>query len=218
VNPKYARVAERIKQLITEGSEIAKLERKHEYETYIDDYARLYAWFVQVDNIGRTIFGVDSAHFIHLQEVLKGKPSRSYEVNMVIGIMKGALSDLEGGFLIHQEQLVAGAVFDSVLEQGRHLLKSGFKDPAAVLGRVVIEDCLRRVSREVGLPDSGKAAALNDALRDGGRYSKPQWRVIQSWLDIGNSAAHGKFSDYDDAGVARMIDEIEGFVARELGA
>ena len=69
MNPKYARVAERIKQLITEGSEIAKLERKHEYETYIDDYARLYAWFVQVDNIGRTIFGVDSAHFIHLQEV-----------------------------------------------------------------------------------------------------------------------------------------------------
>jgi len=119
-------------------------------------------------------------------------------------------------FLVHQEPSVAGVVFDSVLEQARHLLVCGFKDPAAVLCRVVIEDCLRRLSREEGLPDLGKAFALNDALRDRGRYDKSQWRLIQSWVDIGNSAAHGKFSELDSASVDRMIGDVERFMAQDV--
>jgi len=137
-------------------------------------------------------------------------------VNALIGILTGALSDLEDGFLAHQEQLVAGVVFDSVLEQARHLLAAGFKDPAAVLSRVVVEDCLRRLSRHAGLSDAGKASALNDALRDCGCYALPQWRLVQSWLDIGNAAAHGKFADYDAAAVGRMIEDVARLVALEL--
>ena len=45
---------------------------------------------------------------------------------------------------------------------------------------------------------SAKAATLNDGLQDRGRYGKPQWRLVQAWLDIGNSVAHGKFSDYNE--------------------
>jgi hypothetical protein len=149
---------------------------------------------------------------------MERRPSRAYEVDRIIGILGGALSDLEGGYLLHQEQLVAAIVFDSVLEQGRHLNINGFKDPAAVLCRVVVEESLCRLCRQVGIQDSGKAAALNDGLRDAGRYNKPQWRLIQTWLDIGNAAAHGKFSDYDATAVARMIDDVGRFVAQELGS
>jgi len=219
MNPKYLRVAERLKQLIEEGKQVAALERPSQHVgPYIQDNAKLTEWLVKVDNIVRSVFGLDSAHFIHAREVIQGAPSRAYEVNRLIGILNGALSDLEGGFLAHQEQLVAGVVFDSVLEQARHLLGAGFKDPAAVLGRVVVEDCLRRLSRQAGLSDSGKAAAMNDALRDSGRYSKPQWRLIQTWLDLGNAAAHGKFSEYDEAAVSRMLQDTERFVAQELGS
>jgi hypothetical protein len=40
-------------------------------------------------------------------------------------------------------------------------------------------------------------------------------------FDIGNAAAHGKFSEYseyDEAAVTRMIDEVERFFAQELGS
>lgn len=217
MNPKYARVAERLKQLISEGVQVAKLERPGELGSFIYDNVTLHGWLVRVDNIIRTAFGTSSAHFIHLNEVLVGKPSSSYDVNQIVGILQGALSDLEGGFLVGQEQLVAGVVFDSVLEQARHLLNGGFKDPAAVLCRVVIEECLHRLSCEEGLSDTGKASALNDALRDRGRYTKPQWRLVQAWLDIGNLAAHGKFSEFKDSDVAVMIEGVERFVAQELG-
>jgi len=218
MNPKYEHAAERIRELITEGHRVAALEQPSEAGPYIKDKVQLHAWLVKGENIIRTIFGINGAHFAHLSAATKRTVEHAYTVNKIIGILSGALNDLEGGFLAHQEQLIAALVFDSVLEQARHLTNSGFKDPAAVLCRVVVEESLRRLSRQNGLQDSGKATVLNDVLRDSGRYNKPQWRVIQSWLDIGNSAAHGKFSEYDAASVIRMIDDIERFVGQELGS
>jgi hypothetical protein len=218
MNPKYARYAQRLREVIAQGEQVARLERPGQHvPPYIQDKEQLHAWLVNVDHIIRAAFGTEGAHFIHFNKATERAPEHSYEVNRIVGILKGALSDLEGGFLVRQEHLVAGVVFDSVLEQARYLTKNDFKDPAAVLCRVVLEDCLRRLCRDEHLPDSGKAAALNDALLAANRYTKPQWRQIQSWLDIGNAAAHGKFSDYDNPAVIQMIDGVERFVAQELG-
>lgn len=220
MNPKYDRQIKRLKDLIAQGKEVAALEIRDRDAfniPYIPDHIRLNGWLVSADNIIRTTFGLDSAHFLHFSEIVKGRVDKAADVNRVIGVLTGGVSDLDGGFLVRQELLVAAVVLDSVLEQAKHLSRSGFKDPSAVLGRVVVEDCLRRLCREEGLPDLGKAATLNDSLRDKGRYTQPQWRRIQSWLDIGNSAAHGKFSAYSDADVAQMIDDVERFVAQELG-
>jgi hypothetical protein len=169
-----------------------------------------------VENIVSSVFGKESPHYQQLKNALNGHVSHAYEVDAIIGILAGALDDLEGGFLVGQEHLIVGEIFDSVLEQARHLVGAGFKDPAAVLARVVVEDTLRRLAREQSLPDSGKPSALNDALRDAGRYPKPQWRLVQVWLDIGNSAAHGQFGDYTEQNVVQMLGDVERFLAQEL--
>jgi hypothetical protein len=171
---------------------------------------------VKVDNITKTTFGADSPHYSQLAPILARNPSHAYDVRKIIGILTGALDDLEGGFLQGQEHLIAGEILDSVLEEARQLSKSGYKDAAAVLARVVVEDALRRLCRSMDLPDVGKAADLNNALRDAGQYSKPQWRIVQSWLDVGNAAAHGKFDEYTADDVMRMIDDAERFVAENL--
>lgn len=217
LNPRQQRAAERIKALIAEGESVAALERDSAVGKYIQEYKPLNAWLVKVENIVSTVFGTGSPQFRLLSKATEHNVSRSYQVERLVGVLTGALDDLEGGFLIDQEHLIAGEIFDSVLEQARYLAKSGFKDPAAVLARVVVEDTLRRLAREVGLPDAGKAAALNDALKDKERYAKPQWRLVQAWLDVGNSAAHGKFDDYTDQIVLQMIDDIERFLAQEIG-
>jgi len=219
MNPKYQRIANRIKDLVTEGNSVAALERPSEYVgAYIQDKVPLHSWLVKVENVLSTVFGSRSAHYIQTKKVLDKNPEHSYEVNQIVGVLTGALSDLEDGFLVGQEHLIAGVILDSVLEQARYLLKTGFKDPAAILCRVVIEDALQRLCVEENLPSSGKSASLNDALKSQGRYTKPQWRLIQSWLDVGNSAAHGKFSEFTDDDVKQMISDVERFLGQELSS
>jgi len=217
MNPKYQRAADRLRDLIAEGEAVASLERDSSVGRYIQDRAPLSAWLVKVENHIEAVFGRESAHYRHADRALDRYPEHSYQVHTIVGILKGALSDLEGGYLIGQERLIAGVVFDSVLEEARHLVDAGFKDPAAVLVRVVVEDSLRRLSRDEQLDDSGKAAALNIALREKGRYSKPQWRLVEVWLDIGNSAAHGRFDDYSKEEVRRAVDDVGRFLAEHLG-
>lgn len=219
MNPKYQRVSTRLRDLITEGGQVAALEREYEYSTYIKEKVPLHAWLVKVGNILHTVFGEKSAHYKQAKKILDtgSGPEHSYEINQLIGILSGALSDLEGGFLIGQEHLVAGVVLDSVLEQAQFLLKSGFKDPSSILCRVVVEDALQRICIEEGISSADKATNLNDALKESGRYTKPQWRLVQSWLDIGNLAAHGKFSEYSEENVKQMLADVERFIAHELG-
>jgi hypothetical protein len=166
VNPRYKRAADRVRSLIEEGKAVANLERPSSIGEYIQERVPLHAWWVKVENIVTSVFGPRSAHGRQLRRLTERTPEHSYEVLGIVGMLTGALDDLESGFLIGQEDLVAGVVFDDVLEQATHLVDAGFKDPAAVLARVVVEDALRRLCRAEGVDDSGRAAVLNDALRD----------------------------------------------------
>jgi hypothetical protein len=95
-------------------------------------------------------------------------------------------------------------------------MKKDIKDASAVLGRVVIEDALRRIARQENIDETQKASKINDDLLKANRYAKPQWRLIQTWLDIGNSAAHGKFNEYDSEKVKSMFEGIGAFLAQEF--
>ena len=142
--------------------------------------------------------------------------ANSYQIYPLIGVLTGALDDLEKGFLVGQEFLVAGEVFDSILEQAKFLNQAGYKDPSAVLVRVVLEDALKRIARDVGVDDSKTSSFINDELKKKGRYPQTQWRFVQVWLDIGNAAAHGKFNEYQSEGVTKLINGVEQFLLSEF--
>jgi hypothetical protein len=218
LSPKHKRYADRIRELIEEGQGVAGLERPSSVGPFIQDKVPLYAWLVKVNNILETVFGPQSPHMHHFQELAKdrGRIAHSYKVNSIVGVLTGALDDLEKGYLLGQEFLVAGEVFDSILEQAKYLNQNGHKDPAAVLARVVLEDALKRIVRGEGLDDNQSASRLNDELRGINKYPKPQWRLIQAWLDIGNAAAHGKFNEYNEGDVKGLIEDIEQFLAVEF--
>jgi hypothetical protein len=216
VNPRYERAASRLASLIEEGEAVARLEKSSTgaaYDAYIQgrDKIALHAWLTKVENILEMVFGRGGAHFRQYTSLTERQPEHSYEVFKLVGLLHGALDDLQAGYLEGQQHLVAGVVFESVLEQAQHLVKAGFKDPAAVLGRVVAEDALRRLAQKHSCDATAKAAAINDAMRDKAVYSKPQWRAVQSWLDIGNAAAHGDFGAYTQEDVERMLGEVGQF-------
>lgn len=216
LSPKYERYAERMKKLIKEGERIASTALG--IIPYIGDSAKVHSWLASVKNILELTFGDKSTYSIDLNNICKLSSNvKSQDVFLSMkGLLEGALDDLESGFLVGQEFLIAGEIFDSVLEQAKHLNKAGHKDPAAVLARVVVEDALRRISRKENLDDTKKASDLNNELKKAGRYGQPRWRRVQALLDIGNAAAHGKFDEYNSDDVKTIIEEVERFLAEEL--
>lgn len=213
LSPQQRRYAERIRGLIEEGKGVAQLEQPSQGVPYIKDKVLLTAWLVKVHNVVDTTFGSASIHRQQLSAVTQKNVSKAYQVNSIVGLLSGALDDLENGFLLGQEFIISAEVFDSVLEQAKHINGTGYKDPAAVLVRVVLEDSLKRLARQEALDDSLKASRINDELKKAGKYAQPQWRRIQAWLDTGNAAAHGKFDEYNQKDVEKLIDEVEMFIA-----
>lgn len=215
-----ARIVDHLESLIAEGKRVAVLERPSSYAPYIqgDDKIPLHAWLAQTKNVVAKVFGLEGEHYRHLADLTESSIEHSYEVLPIVGLLEGCRNDLQGGFLNRQEVLLSAALFDNVLEQAEHLVAAGHKNPAAVLGRVVLEDALRRIAEEEGLDPTKKASALNDDLKRSGRYSQPQWRLVQAWFDVGNAAAHGDFDRFEASDVVRMLEEVRRFSARELGA
>ena len=88
---------------------------------------------------------------------------------------------------------------------------------AAVLARIGLEDALRRLERDAGIGESLKASAINNKLKEAGRYNQVQWRLLQFCLDVGNMAAHPTDGPTREE-VEKMIDEIQSFLAAYLTA
>src|SRR6202030_2248299 len=108
-----------------------------------EDAVAVQAWFARIENIVTSLFGRDGTQARHLAALVPGgRPhllNQATDIQRISGLLIGALDDLEHGFLANREMLLVGEVFDSVLQQAKHLLTTGYKDVAAVLGRVVIE-------------------------------------------------------------------------------
>lgn len=233
INPRYRKSIKRLEELIARGEELAasdKLQTQTSHQdaflggvrttsktTFRDDSDKqVYRqWQINCLNILTQVFGEESTHYRWYVGTQQEGLS-DIKIRNLVAVLAAALEDLRGGYLIGQEFLVAGAMFDDVLQEAKHLQQVGHKDAAAVLGRIVLEDALRRLARSIELDDTGKVSGVNDRLKGAGLLTQPRWRGVQKMLDIGNAAAHGKFDQYSDGEVARMLDNIEDFLAAEF--
>jgi hypothetical protein len=224
INPKYQRYADRLHELVNEGKQVAQLERPSPNSNMVfirgENEIPLNAWLTKSLNIIQNVFGLKSPQYFAFMQALPKDGirfvSKSSDVYPLTGVLEGSVNDLENGFLVDQELLIAGAIFDSILEQAKELNDKDYKDPAAVLVRVVLEDALKRLSRNERIDDTQKASILNDELKKINFFPQIQWRFIQTWLDIGNNAAHGKFDTYSKDQVYDMIKGVEQFVLSYL--
>lgn len=212
MNYKVDRNIERMKSLIEESSVVLSSRKNGMGRDYISDKTALNSWLTKVKNIIHITFGVHSVHNRELLKTIGARVQFVEDVEAIKGLLMGALDDLENGFITGQEIIIANEIFGSVLEEAKHLHKTNHKDAAAVLGRVVLEDSLKRLAKNEDLNTNMKTSRINDELKKLEVYSQPQWRLIQSWLDVGNAAAHGKFTEYDVIDVRNMLDGIEQFV------
>ncbi len=122
---------------------------------------------------------------------------------IVTGLLTAAMTDYSEGFMADAKLLVSAEVFADFLVQAEILLESDYKDAAAVVIRAVLEDGLRRVCASKGLAvkDRDGVHELAEALTRQNVLTAVQFKEIQAKKEVGNKAAHGKFSEYTKADV-----------------
>lgn len=125
-------------------------------------------------------------------------------------------SDIEAGALFNANQVVEAEVFDDILEQAEHLFRTGYFAPSAVIAGCVLEDALRRKCQHLGinLPENPKLDFMNAELAKAGVYQKLIQKKITALADIRNSAAHGKWSEFNKEDVESMLRDVRDFITR----
>lgn len=136
-----------------------------------------------------------------------------------IGSLKALRRDYDEGYLSTIQGLIRAELFADFLEMADHLLKQGYKDPAAVLIGGVLEEHLRALcsSRSIALLVSGrpkKADAMNNELAVSGAYNNLDQKNVTAWLDLRNKAAHAQYQEYTAEQVTVMLSGVRDFAAR----
>ena len=155
--------------------------------------------------------------------ILNQGSSDGYKLNVIIGVIRALYKDIDRGFVQRFSTMIRGEVFDDFLDMANHLLDQGYKDAAAVISGSSLESHLRQLCMNHSIDterqtNSGKrpvsADTMNVNLARAGVYNVNQQKNITFCLDIRNSAAHGKYDEYDDQQVVLMIDSVRHFIAR----
>ncbi len=180
-----------------------------------------YSFIFSSRNFIEILFG--KTHMLTITMDNKYNEKSSDYIDVILGILHSAKHAIENDYMQKQELSIAGSVFDSTLVQAKELLEKKYKDPAAILGRVIIEDALRRLANNNDIAivnekgDNKKVSILNDELKKKEVYGQVQWRRVQTWLDIGNEAAHGNFEKVREKDVESLLKDVELFIEEYFG-
>jgi hypothetical protein len=221
MNAHHKKYADRLTELLTEGRALqllAKPTLKNPELKTIQDQERLQAWISSVQNLVVGLFGEQRAQFKDFAQLKTKKTYYPSTIKEICGFLSGVEDDLKKGILHGFEFIVAGELFENVLEQADHLCDVGHKDAAAVLARAVLENTLKKMAQRAGLSIRRKMAAeLNDDLKIARAIDAARNLEIKGWLNIGNTSAHGDFTTYDAPRVKTAIQHIKIFIQTEFG-
>ncbi|HAL44643.1 MAG: hypothetical protein A2Y12_17395 [Planctomycetes bacterium GWF2_42_9] len=146
-----------------------------------------------------------------------------YDAESGRGILKALKEDISKEYLTKFKNLVTANIFSDFISMAEYLLSEKYKDAAAVIMGSVLEEHLRNLCQNRGVPItimSGgksipkKADAMNADLAKAGAYNNLEMKSITAWLDLRNKAAHGKYTEYVQAQVELLINGVSDFINR----
>ena len=221
-------VSGRFKELIERGDEIYKQSytgaemvvtygRKHLSD---ETFTKCISWILSGRNLLLQVFGSSSDHFVLFSKIFDRDSEEDdfsrlqfckENISAALGVLKSAEEEFNLGFTHEITHILSVEFFDSVLDQSKELLNKGFKDPAAILGRVVIENTLKDLCERnnIHYADGEGASKYNEKLKDAAVFTLPQFKLCRTYIETGNDAAHGDFDKYTQEDVKKMLDYIE---------
>jgi len=176
-------------------------------------------WYSSAKNLIEKACGTQGIHEKQIEKIYTINKGNSYYMPGCLGVLKSAYEDFNSGLLEDTKAMITAEVFVDFIEQAEYLLGEGYKLPAAVLMRGVLEDSLRTLCNKeakISLPDKPKLEWMNTELLKAGIYNKNVQKQVTAWAGIGNSAAHMKIKEFSDTDVKNMISGIINFNATFL--
>lgn len=177
------------------------------------DYELAHQWGTSCLNLLSRSFGKESVYHQNF-EMLFPKFDDYSPIVQAVGVLRAAKDDYEQELLFDTRLLIEAELFDDFLEQGAHLLESGYYQPAAVVIGSVLEDGLRKLcaKQEIELPPKPKLETMNAALAKSGTYNKLTQKRVTALADIRNRAAHGEWDEFTRADVEAMLHDVRQFM------
>ncbi|GAH23477.1 unnamed protein product [marine sediment metagenome] len=214
------KLEDHFQRLINEGKTILKKygyfngEFRGSYPTGLE-YNK---WYSSTRNLIGKACGGHGPHYKQMEDAHALAKGYTHRLPECLGVLESAYEDFKLGLLEDTKALITAEVFTDFIEQAEYLLDEGYKLPAAVLMRGVLEDSLRTLCKKakISLTDKPKLNWMNSELVKEGIYNKNVHKQITAWAAIGNSAAHMKINEFSDIDVKNMISGIINFNATLL--
>lgn len=212
------KIISRMDELIDLGKKVLASRKEPSPGHFTGDFINVQLanqWLTSCLSLFSRVFGEDGAHYQRISAQFTAYPKWS-NVEQAFGVLLAAKEDFESESIFSVRKLVEAELFDEFLEQAEHLLKAGYFQPAAVVGGSVLEDGLRKLcqANSVMVPNNPKLDWMNAELAKLGIYSKLMQKKITSIADLRNSAAHGKWNDFEKSDVESMLRDIRDFMAK----
>lgn len=212
----------RMDQLIDEADEVEQTKTTGFGPRYFEDCTRFRQWMTSVEHVLTLAFGGAGSHVAAFSRALN-TGSYPLQFDEALGVMRAARDDVASGLVTSLRDLVAGEIFDDLLDQSHYLLQQGYHLPAAALCGAVLEDALRKLCSKHAVTWAGDSSIskLNTALytADPQVYGKPQMGQVEAWGKLRNHVDHHGFVKPDDVpaeDVGRMVDGVRDFIVRFL--
>lgn len=169
------------------------------------------------------ISGLNSEYYKDIVSVLqKNHLLPGTKLMNIAGSLKALKDDLDNGYLKSLSELIHADVFSDYLEMAKYLLDEGYHNPAAVVAGTTLESHLKELCKkrdikieilnQKGKIVSKKADLMNSDLAKVECYPSTYQKQITAWLDLRNSAAHGKYENYTVEEVRLMISGLRNFL------
>ena len=212
------KILSRLEELINLGRRVLATRRAPSAGHLTSDFVDVQLanqWLTSCLSLLGRVFGEQSAHYQRLKDQSPSYPKWP-NVDQAFGVLLAAKEDFESESLFSVKRLVEAELFDEFLEQAEHLLAAGYYQPSAVVAGAVLEDGLRKLCliHGVTLPALPKLDWMNSELAKAGVYNKLTQKRLTSLADLRNSAAHGKWTEFDKSDVESMLSDVRNFMSK----
>lgn len=207
---------ERCEEIIEEGNKILDLQHAKTLITKVN---------TSIENIYNLCYSSEIPSHLTLNnliDTLKDQgisPRYLNEVgifNLRFNSFKGFVEDLKKGLITTDLiSLISIDIYNDMITQAKDLRKFNTEPlnrAACVLSRIVLEDGLKKICSKHGISlNTNKANEANMELKRNLVYGNAQFKHVDTWLSIGNAAAHPKSpkSDFKSITAIQMDDMIK---------
>ncbi|MFC7356705.1 hypothetical protein ACFQO1_03325 [Jejudonia soesokkakensis] len=215
------KLLERISNLMEIADNCLASSYPNDYQTLQVDYAQMQSFRTGSLSFILHLYGDKHPYYLSFKKEVEDNYASEIEVG--ISIIQNIKSEIENGWLSSLKGIITSEIFSDFMEMAEHLIEQGYKDPAAVVIGSVLEEHLRQLCSankiETTMTKGNKivplsADRLNNSLAKANIYSKFDLKTITAQFDIRNSAAHGKYDEYDITQVELMYQNVLSFLTR----